>query len=188
MVYYLYKITNLINGKVYIGITNNPKIRWEKHCASKYNYALPRAIRKYGKENFEFKVLVIGSKEYIISLETKAIQAFQTLVPLGYNMTTGGDGCSGWKATKQSRLKSQLAALKRFSNRQERTNQSLRMRQAQKLRAKQSCKPVLIYGQIYQSIQEASQILNLNYNTLGWRIRSTTYPDYQFLEANHENI
>ena len=55
---YLYMITNLINQKRYIGITNNPKQRWSNHRLAKdQSMAIARAIKKYGADNFKFEVL-----------------------------------------------------------------------------------------------------------------------------------
>lgn len=51
--WYLYVITNLVNGKQYVGITINPKKRWIFHCCHQ-TQVIGRAIRKYGKENFQF--------------------------------------------------------------------------------------------------------------------------------------
>ena len=58
---YVYKITNQINQKQYIGITNNYKKRWsnEKNNPKdpKRQQVITNAIAKYGKENFSFEVL-----------------------------------------------------------------------------------------------------------------------------------
>ena len=48
---YVYKITNLINGKAYIGITNDFKRRMDNHKCGK-KQAVDLAIQKYGEENF----------------------------------------------------------------------------------------------------------------------------------------
>lgn len=58
---YIYKITNKVNNKVYIGKTErNIKIRWKEHCShiNVYpNIPLYRAIRKYGKDNFTIEIV-----------------------------------------------------------------------------------------------------------------------------------
>lgn len=61
---YVYKITNNINQKQYIGITNNYSRRWGNECSypsdPKRRQVIQEAIHKYGKENFTFEVLLSG--------------------------------------------------------------------------------------------------------------------------------
>lgn len=90
---WLYKITNNISGKLYIGVTINPERRWRQHQRLKTHcVALRDAMIKYGKDNFTFKVLVCGDDSYIDDLEVKAIRHFNTQAPNGYNLTLGGEG------------------------------------------------------------------------------------------------
>ena len=94
---YLYQITNLINGKIYIGQTNNIQKRWSNHkCGNSPNQVIAKAIKKYGKENFQFEVLYRNiSIEDIDELEIKTIQEKNSLVPNGYNVSRGGGGNLG---------------------------------------------------------------------------------------------
>lgn len=64
MKYYIYKYENLINGKTYVGQTNNIRLRRNGHRSTMnnpndkgYNHPFYRALRKYGVENFSFEVL-----------------------------------------------------------------------------------------------------------------------------------
>lgn len=94
--YVVYKITNLINNKCYIGSSVRVEKRWQQHInASKnknnpsYNYPLQRAIRKYGIDNFSFEILFddfndIHEMEYY---EEKMINEYNSLTPNGYNQT-----------------------------------------------------------------------------------------------------
>ena len=82
------------NGKSYIGISKDPVQRWKDHkreAENGHEFAVYCAIRKYGWENVLKRVLVVGPREYIKSLEIAAISAFGTLSPGGYNVTLGGD-------------------------------------------------------------------------------------------------
>ena len=63
----IYKIENLINGKVYIGQSVNIKERWNEHklinsrtskeALKKQKYPLYLALEKYGLDNFSFEVI-----------------------------------------------------------------------------------------------------------------------------------
>lgn len=103
--YHLYKITNKINNKSYIGITQDPSSRKWQHLNIKpkdnsWVSLVTKAVDKYGKDNFDFTVLCIGSKSYISDLENKAISLYETLVPNGYNIKPGGiEDFSGYKVT-----------------------------------------------------------------------------------------
>jgi len=96
--YYLYKITNGINGKVYIGQTRKSvEQRWKQHSKnlSRPERYLSRAIKKYGKDSFSIQTLVIVENKkqadyyerQLISIKQSNKEAF------GYNCTSGGDYC-----------------------------------------------------------------------------------------------
>lgn len=97
---YIYKITNKINNKLYIGKTySSLQSRWNEHKKSvgKIQYSkrpLYEAIRKYGIENFE--ISLIEETENPEEKETYYIQQYRTYVGFedcnGYNATLGGDG------------------------------------------------------------------------------------------------
>lgn len=92
---YIYSITNNINQKQYIGLTrrSNPYDRWKEHIsASKYNpeYAIHRAISKYGIDNFKFRVLEECSLDKVEEREIHYISKFNTFYE-GYNRTPGGN-------------------------------------------------------------------------------------------------
>ena len=91
----VYKITNLINGKCYIGqTTGNVKYRWRQHKnSSKYKNKsiLGLAIAKYGKDNFTFEVLENCSIDQLDDKERYYIKFYNSLTPNGYNMETGGN-------------------------------------------------------------------------------------------------
>lgn len=92
---YIYQITNKVNDKKYIGITNNIQKRWgnEKSYPSdpKHRQVIQEAIHKYGADNFKFEVLARGlSVEEAVEQEARLIAALDTLVPNGYNVHPGG--------------------------------------------------------------------------------------------------
>lgn len=94
---WIYKVTNTINGKSYIGITTKEHAvsRWSGHkwsAKTGSKYPLHRAIRKYGKSSFVFETLgKAQSKPQLKRLEIEHIKRFNTLVPSGYNISPGGE-------------------------------------------------------------------------------------------------
>lgn len=95
--WFIYKITNIVNKKLYIGQTVDPKTRWSRHKSDarlnkKYNYHLYDAIRKYGVENFIFEIVAccktIEDADFI---EIYCIKQFNsTDREFGYNKHMGG--------------------------------------------------------------------------------------------------
>ena len=55
----IYKITNQINGKIYIGQSIHPEEKFFAHCYKHENYKslINDDINKYGKDNFDFKII-----------------------------------------------------------------------------------------------------------------------------------
>lgn len=95
----VYKVTNVKNGKVYIGKSHSktPYRRWRLHVleagrGSKRYFC--NAIRKYGTDAFTIEVIYQAKTAYELSrMETFFIVLHQSYVPAnGYNMTMGGDG------------------------------------------------------------------------------------------------
>lgn len=97
----IYKITNQINNKIYIGKTiREPQTRWKEHIQyshqpNRYNTPLYQALRKYGPDYFTFEIIEdnltdineLNEKEkYYINLYHSASHE------LGYNIAIGGDG------------------------------------------------------------------------------------------------
>ena len=100
----IYKITNLVNGKFYIGQTSaSIKDRWSRHCnnGSHCTY-LKNAIKKYGKDNFTIEeICVAKDRDELNKLEKSAIKEYDSLYPSGYNLTTGGDAFNHSEETKR---------------------------------------------------------------------------------------
>ena len=93
----IYKITNTVNGKSYIGQTrhNAEKTRIRDHLAGNGSVLIKKAIEKYGKDAFTYEILHDGIiPEFLDNLEIEVIAKFNTLSPHGYNLTTGGGGGS----------------------------------------------------------------------------------------------
>lgn len=93
--FYLYKIVNSINEKIYIGVTCRPELRFKEHCYKTSNCTkLKRAMNKYGSDKFSMEILCVGSEEYIIDLEEKAIKGYDSMNS-GYNTMPGSPRMGG---------------------------------------------------------------------------------------------
>lgn len=104
MIWTIYLITNLSNGRQYVGLTRNLKERKRchffplKHSRSVIN----NAIRKYGDDSFDFTELAccrsLGDAH---NVEMLLISEYGTRVPNGYNISVGGEGGHGTAWTEE---------------------------------------------------------------------------------------
>lgn len=93
--YCVYMHKNLINNKIYIGVTNDTKRRWRNNgieyrtCSRFYG-----AILKYGFDSFEHIILNDNlTKEQAFELEKHYIKNFHSSNrKIGYNISEGGNG------------------------------------------------------------------------------------------------
>lgn len=107
----IYKVTNCINQKSYIGLTiNDAETRFKKHKSMIYSNgcsALYEAFKKYGVENFTIETICFSSnKKELMSLEKHYISELNTVSPNGYNLTSGGENCKVTDETKKKISKS----------------------------------------------------------------------------------
>ena len=93
----IYKITNLVNGKVYIGQSQDIYSRWKEHkyARNKRDYfALYGAFKKYGFDNFSFEIVECCPFEQLNEKEIYYIAQYHSYIgdakSNGYNMTKGG--------------------------------------------------------------------------------------------------
>lgn len=88
MEYVIYKLTNKINGKAYVGKTYNLTERLKGHLNSDCCRAIHRALLKYGIENFNIEIISKSNNEdELANLEYKMILEHETMTPKGYNLT-----------------------------------------------------------------------------------------------------
>ena len=89
----IYLITNLLNGKQYVGKTKYTIAhRFTQHCTRDYKTYLHNAIKKYGRENFIIEEICCCDDEYWKDLEQFYIKKLHTHYSEGgYNITWGGD-------------------------------------------------------------------------------------------------
>lgn len=92
----IYKITNLVNSKIYIGQTiNSIEKRWARHTwatTKKRNaMAITSSIIKYGEDNFIIEQIdTANSIDELNEKEIYYIELYNSLSPNGYNISPGG--------------------------------------------------------------------------------------------------
>lgn len=91
--YVVYKHTNNVNGRVYIGITcQKPEKRWKDGLGYETNQYFSRAIKKYGWENFSHDILYSGlEKQDAQTHEINLILFYRNSEVGCYNILSGGD-------------------------------------------------------------------------------------------------
>ena len=99
---YIYKITNQINGKIYIGKHSTDNLD-DGYMGS--GILIRKAEKKYGKENFTKEYLAFcDTEEKLNWFEKFYIKKFNAR-EVGYNLTDGGDGTIGYKYTDKTKQK-----------------------------------------------------------------------------------
>lgn len=104
----IYKISNKINGKCYIGMTTKakPLKRWHQHIHAlligKGNRYLQLDFNLYGRNNFKFEIILECPNEDLPQNEIKLIKENNSLVPNGSEAARQTGFC---KATIQNGLK-----------------------------------------------------------------------------------
>jgi group I intron endonuclease len=114
-VYEIYLITNQVNEKIYVGQATRGRVnRFRRHFNdAKAGSSLPlhRAMRKYGFDKFTLSLLTTAkSKEDLNRLEVFWIKQLDSKNS-GYNMTEGGEGCTGAVQSEESRAKKSRALM-----------------------------------------------------------------------------
>jgi group I intron endonuclease len=107
-IYSIYKATNTINGKIYIGFDSNwpNRQKGHKYSLNTRNQKFYLALRKYGWNNFIWEV-IYQSKDGIHCLqkmEPYFINEYNSF-ECGYNLTLGGEGSLGRKTKETTKIK-----------------------------------------------------------------------------------
>jgi group I intron endonuclease len=111
----IYKITNTINGEVYVGCTvTTLKKRYHEHLyrcfKSDYKSKLYNSIKKYGEENFTIELITECNVDKIYETEKLYIKQYNSFED-GLNSTLGGEGCLGYTHSSEIRKKISKAVI-----------------------------------------------------------------------------
>lgn len=106
---FIYKITNNITNKIYIGCTiKDVNKRFKEHIsranANTHKCKLYNSIHKHGIENFKIEVVCECSQDEMYKLEVEFIKEFDSFNN-GYNTTLGGEGCLGYTHSEETLIK-----------------------------------------------------------------------------------
>lgn len=115
----IYKITNMLNGKVYIGQTINLNGRYGNHKSGKSSLFIHGAIRKYGFKNFKLEVIEEVPKKLKVMNDREIywINHYNSCDPeIGYNYSTVGQTNLGHVVTQATRLKLSIIHAERMKD------------------------------------------------------------------------
>ena len=166
---FLYVITNLVNGKQYVGISVDYERRWAEHRSGHGSKLVYHAIRKYGIKNLDFKAVCKGTETYVKEMEIRAIRLLNTMAPNGYNLTRGGDtGTLGFKHSMETREKMSKDRIgKTFGPHKEATKQKIRESRLEYKRGKHpKATKVVVNGVPYGCLRDVAEALDTPYSTL----------------------
>jgi group I intron endonuclease len=109
----IYKITNTINGKLYIGLTGNLSSRFNGHVTENrnnttHNPHLKNALNKYGTDNFIYSPILVCEKEELERYEIALIKLYKTQDrEYGYNANPGGKRLFGKNSSQFGKKRTQ---------------------------------------------------------------------------------
>lgn len=158
--YIIYKITNKVNNKFYIGITSKTlKHRWNGHCRKarhKPTTNFHQAINKYGEDSWGKEVLYqfeTTNKKQAYRIEQIFIDEYEAYSK-GYNMDIG----FGWNIADRRGANNPMYG-----------------------EISGNASPVVAGGKKYSSVTAASKALNRNRNTVASWCKSGKYEDYYYI-------
>lgn len=184
----IYKITNKITNKMYIGLTSvSLRERWTNHKSNcrnpaKYTSALYCSMRKHGIENFVIEQIdTASSLEELNIKEQTYIKALNTLAPNGYNLDDGG-GSQNCHPETRAKISAALKG-RPIKNRMNGAPKGRKVSEARKkqISATMKGKPqpwkhkaiiAIETGIVYESINAAAKALKMNRVTISSLLKS----------------
>ena len=106
----VYKIVNVVNGKLYVGSSTDVKYRLWRHqhelLENKHeNKHLQNAWNKYGRQSFVFEIILYCEENQLIEREQEMIDYYQSAKGKGYNLCSIAGNCLGIKRSQITREK-----------------------------------------------------------------------------------
>lgn len=168
----IYKITNNINGKIYIGQSIDIERRFKQHLkkSNRDNTQIINALKKYGKDNFSFEIIKHCKREDLDLFERFWIKIYDTTNRnIGYNTTIGGNGITFTDEIRKKISDGLKGKKRKFVNKSDEHKQNIKKSNTPD---KQKTSIKFIYeGVCYNSIRECSRITGINRRTIGRYIK-----------------
>ena len=191
--YMIYCLTNKVNGKRYIGITNNFHRRWSEHQST--DSIIGRAIRKHG--NFSFRINVLCSRlsiDVAKCLEGRLIDKMNTLKPNGYNVASGGEGGyarAGFSEAEKAEWSKKVSQANTGKTRTDETKQKLSDSQKGKTLSQEARKKLSDFNKGRKHTEQArkkmSEAMKGNKNSLGHNHSSESRQKMSDLQIGENN-
>lgn len=160
--HYVYLITNLVNGKKYIGKRSTMKeIGKDYYMGS--GVALLRALKKYGRHNFKKEIIEIcDSEEEVLEKEIYYIELYNACEDGNfYNLSKGGDGALGYTPSKEQREATSRRNKGRIVPKEE--IEKARITKSKRIYEKFGKKIICTTtGKVYMSIKKASDDMGIS--------------------------
>lgn len=176
----VYRLTCQASAKAYIGITRlHPRKRWAQHKShalrENRQSAIGAAIRKYGSEAFVLEVICEGvDEEEASAIERGLIAAFKTMVPSGYNLTSGGEYRK--VLSEESRAKISRAAKGRKMSAEFRAQVSARFKGKSRIFSPQHLERVRAARRTPEARARMRKVALAHWTTGVWRKRAPNGP------------
>lgn len=168
----VYKAKNLINSKIYVGVTNNFSRRIVEHLKSDTDFG--KDLHTHF-DSFNFSFEKFGSYTEAYNREAELITEAEASGTNHYNQRLGGE----------------LGHLGKFASNKAHDNHPTHFssdynpmydpEKKAKMVAKQKRKPVSVEGIEYSGVREAARILDMSRQGLVYRLKSDNYPDYFYI-------
>lgn len=184
----IYKITNTLNSKSYIGLTTKTAAqRWKKHVTDAINakrvFAIHNAIVKCGASNFKIETLFESSNlDMLNEMEQKLIDQYDTLSPNGYNLHTGGEVHTISELTKYKMSQAQIGKKQSDVTKKKRSLALIGRKQltehvTKRARSRSRAVVEINSGLIFDSVNEAAKHFKVNSRGISKNLhsRSTHY-------------
>ncbi|MEK5231859.1 hypothetical protein MHB42_08790 [Lysinibacillus sp. FSL K6-0232] len=175
---FIYVTTNKLNGKKYIGKCIYDRVNnWENYLGS--GVYLKRAIKKYGKENFEREIICNAySEEELNQLEEFYLNYFDVVNSTEYyniKLTSIGGDIFTFNPNKEAIRKQRTEQMTGKGNHQFGKPKTKKMIESVK---KANSKCVIIDSVEYESVTLASHQLGIGISTINYRLNSDNFPSY----------